>query len=170
MKKNILTFITVSAIIFSACAQQKKTTASKATGDKTKNAVSNLEQVAMERTPCFGTCPAYRIEVNKDGHVKYTSWSNTKYEGTYEKDFDPAKVATLFNRFEKYKVDTCQAEYQMMIADIPGINYHFKYKSKEISISNANFGPDFLSELGGEVDKFAQVDGTWKKTAEAGQN
>lgn len=168
MKKNILAFITATAIIFSACAQQKKTTGAKAT-NTAKSKTSNIEQLVMERTPCFGTCPAYRVEVNKNGHVKYISWSHTKYEGVYEKDFDAARVANLFREFDKYRVDTCQAEYQMMIADVPGVNYYFKRNGKETYISNAHFGPEFLNALSAKVDEFAQVDATWKKTAEAGQ-
>lgn len=166
MKKKLLTFITISAIIFSACAQQKKATASKASA--TKAAATKIEQVAMERTPCFGTCPAYRIEINKNGHAKYTSMHYTEYEGVYEKNFDAAQVAILFKEFESYKVDTCKEEYNNMIADVPGLNYYIKYAKKTTTISNAHFGPDFLSELSKKVDEFAKVDGTWKKTGESG--
>lgn len=168
MKKNILTFITISAIFFSACAQQKNATKGQK-NVKVQASASNLEQVVMERTPCFGTCPAYRVEINKNGKVIYTSWSNTKYEGVYEKNFDAGEVAALFSQFDKYKVDTCNVEYNNIIPDVPGINFHFKYKGKEKSIHNAHFGPEFIGQLAAETDKFSQINDTWKKTAEAGQ-
>lgn len=166
MRKNIISFVAVSALIFSACAQQKKTTASaKATNTKTTS--NGIEKIVMERTPCFGTCPSYRFELNKNGKAIFTSWHYTTYEGVYEKQYEPAKVADLFKQFESYKVDTCSNNYESMLQDMPGINFHFTYKGKESSIMNAHFGPGFLNMLSKEVDTFSQVDGTWKKTADA---
>lgn len=168
MKKNILSFVTVTVIIFSACAQQKKATASK-TAVETKKSTPAIEQVVMERTPCFGTCPAYKLEVNKSGKVVFTSWSNTKAEGVFEKTFEPGKVQELFAQFEKKQVDTCKEEYDNMIPDVPGVNFYFKYDNGiETRISNAHFGPEFLQHLALATDKFSGVDDTWEKTAEAG--
>lgn len=167
MKKNILSFIAVSVLIFSACAQQKKTTSKVSTATTTTNAI---QQIVMERTPCFGTCASYRLEINKDGKVIFTSWAFTKYEGTYEKNFAPAEVTKLFRQFEAHKVDTCSEEYQSLIQDMPGINFNFRYKDKETKITNAHFGPEFLNMLSKEADAFSQVDGSWKKTADAKKN
>ena len=165
MKKNILSFIAVSVlIIFSACAQQKKTTSKVSTATPATKAI---QQLVMERTACFGTCPAYRLEINKDGKVIFTSWHFTKYEGVYEKSFAPAEVSKLFRQFESYKVDTCSEEYFNQIQDMPGVNYYFTYKDKKSKIINAHFGPDFLNMLSKETDAFSQVDESWKKTADA---
>lgn len=168
MKKNILSFVLLSVLIFSACAQQKKTTnnasVKSASGKKSTN---NIEQIAMERTPCFGTCQAYRLEVNKNGHVKFISRHFTKYEGTYEKDFPVDKVNNLFNSFAAHKVDTCQEEYTSMIQDVPGVMFYITRKNGEQTIKNAHFGPAFLKTLALEVDSFYTVDETWKKTADA---
>lgn len=166
MRKNILSFIALVVIIFSACAQQKKTTASKATNTK-KAVESSIQQIVMDRTACFGTCPTYRLEVNKDGKVIFKSWAFTEYEGTYEKKFAPEKVAALFKQFDDYKVDTCAEEYTSLIADVPGIMYYIQYPKKEKKIMNAHFGPEFLNMLAKETDDNFKVDDTWTKTAEA---
>lgn len=164
MKKNLLSFIVVVAVIFSACAQQKKTTKSQASlVKKTANAIQSM---AMERTPCFGNCPAYRLEIYRDGLVKFKSWSDTEYEGEYEKKFDAAKVAELFTQFEEHRVDTCAEAYESLIQDVPGINYYFTYMDREQKIMNAHFGPKYLTLMAEETDKHFKVDATWTKTAD----
>ncbi len=164
MKKNILSFIVVVAIIFSACAQQKKTTKSSVV--KTKSANSAIQFIAMERTACFGTCPAYRLEIYKDGLVKYDGWSSVEYDGLYQKQFDPVKVAALYKEFEQYPVDTCAEMYESLIQDLPGINFYFTYKGREQKIINAHFGPGYLMQLANEADSFSKVDNTWTKLEE----
>lgn len=159
--KNILSLLTAGVILMSACAQQKKTTSKAETG-------SQIQELAMERTACFGQCPAYRVEIKKDGSVKYTGRHFTEYTGTYEIKTDPKKVAELFKSFDKYRVDTCQKSYDNKIPDLPGLIYQITYSgNKQQEIMNAHFGPDFLKQLGKEVDEFAKVDDTWTKTADA---
>lgn len=152
------------AAIFSACAQQKKTTASKAS--VVKKTSNSIQSMAMERTPCFGNCPAYRLEIYKNGLVKFKSWSDTEYEGEYEKKFDPAKVVELFTQFEEHRVDTCAEAYESLIQDVPGINYYFTYMGREQKIMNAHFGPRYLVRLAEETDGYFKVDATWTKTAD----
>lgn len=166
MKKSILGVIAISVLIFSACAQQKKTTKGKTAPTESKK-TNAIERLVMERTACFGTCPAYKIIINKDGHTTYISRFYTEYEGTFEKDLDPKQTAELFNTFEGYRLDTCQKEYKSLVQDLPGIIYELKFEGgKEHRIVRAEFGPEFLKDLARKVDEFVQVDDSWKKTAE----
>ena len=67
MKKTILSIVTLSLLIFGACAQQKKTADKKEVKSATASKVAEEEilQIAMERTPCFGSCPHYRETVDE---------------------------------------------------------------------------------------------------------
>lgn len=163
MKKNLLSFIVLTAVIFSACAQQKKTTKSKVVK---AGAAPSIQFLAMERTACFGTCPAYRLEIYKDGKVKFDGWSFVEYEGWYGKQLDPAGVAELYRQFEAYQVDTCAEVYESMIQDMPGINFYFTYKGREQKVINAHFGPRYFMQLADDVDNFARIDSTWTKLEE----
>lgn len=158
MKKNLLSFIVLVAVIFSACAQQKKTTKS-----KKANGSPAIEFLAMERTACFGSCPAYRLEIYKDGTVKYDGWTSVEFEGPYQKKFDAAKVAALYKQFEQYPIDTCSEMYESLIQDLPGINFYFTYKGKEQKVINAHFGPHYFIDLANTADSFSKVDNTWTK-------
>lgn len=150
MKKNITGFAILLMIALAACAQQKTTTAS--------STVSNSKQskgytyLKMHRTACFGKCPSYAIELNSNGTVAYTGYGDVKYIGTYTRQMNESKVNALLDEAYKYRIDTCQENYRLMIADIPGINYEYTYKGEKHQIRHAHFGPDFLQKLAKDID------------------
>lgn len=76
----------------------------------------------MHRTACFGKCPTYSLDINKNGSVTYTSVRFTKFEGIYTKKFPIDKVKNIFLQINLLKLDTCKNEYEQMIADLPGLN------------------------------------------------
>lgn len=47
------------------------------------NVDSNL-LVSFQRTPCFGKCPAYKMEIFKDGRAKYQGIANIPRVGSHE--------------------------------------------------------------------------------------
>jgi hypothetical protein len=165
----------ITALLFviaiSACAQTKSTTKTTATTTKTtktkvaKNAPA-ISYLAMNRTACFGKCPAYKVEVYSDGLVRYSSQMFTEYEGVYEKNVGAAKAQAVLSLYSKNRVDTCQGDYKNIIPDIPGLVYEFKYGKTTKKIYNAHFGPEFLQTNAGKVDEIAKVDNTWKKVAD----
>lgn len=167
MKKNILSIVLICIVMVSACAQQKKTTTKAETSTTTKK-TNDITYIRMERTPCFGQCPFYSIELTANGTVTYTGRQFTEYSGIYQKEISADKVAALFKKFQEKNVDTCSEEYTSMIADVPGLVYEIKYAGKEQSqqILNAHFGPHYLKEFSYEIDKIGQPDDSWKKIGE----
>lgn len=190
MKIKIVSIIVLSAAIFIACKSQKNvaqssdnapkerltasastTQTANVTSKSDKKRRNSIEQIAMNRSACMGTCPVYKVEVNKSGKVTYYGMSFVDYKGTYEKIFAKDRVAGLFSQFMQYKVDTCSEDYESMIADVPGVYYQITYSSGDKQkINNAHFGPEFLKTLSFEVDSFAKVDASWKKVADAEDN
>lgn len=187
MKRKVLSFIAISAIAFGACAGQKKTAQTGAGTPATKmeakdgntSLVATSEKsepkeivnLAMERTACFGTCPVYRVEMNSDGLVTYTGRYYTEYEGVYTKQYSAKDAEELFSKFEKHRVDTCSAEYNSLLQDVPGVYYYIDYNDKtEQTIANAHFGPVFLKDLSNEMDKYSKVDDSWTKIADKKQD
>lgn len=183
MKRIIPVFI-ATTLILTACAQQKKATDSTAASNNNETAVVTttakaakiniateenkrgaIEQIAMERTACFGTCPVYRIEVNKDGSLIYIGRHYVDHEGTYRNKVSTSKVDELFKQFREYRIDTCSEEYNSLIQDVPGVYYYITYENSndQQEIRNAHFGPEFLKRLSFEVDSFAKVDNSWDK-------
>ncbi|OSZ78428.1 hypothetical protein CAP35_09300 [Chitinophagaceae bacterium IBVUCB1] len=154
MKKYISVIISVILITLTACAQKKSTKTS---------AISYLK---MERTACFGRCPAYMVEVYKNGLVRYTGRQFTEYTGVYEYNIGSKKAQDLFKQFAEKRVDTCKEYYEAYIADLPGLNYGFTINGKQKEIMNAPFGPKYLQLLSGEVDKVSTPGVGWKKVGD----
>jgi hypothetical protein len=123
----------------------------------------SINKVSMHRTACFGKCPTYSLEINKNGSVTYTSIRFTKFEGIYTKKFSIDKVKNIFLQVNLLKLDTCQNEYEQIIADLPGLNFNIDYTNAKKQIVNAHFGPKFLKRLAMNIDKEFSIDSTWKK-------
>jgi hypothetical protein len=154
MKKYLLSLFVLCLIVFAACAATKKG----------RHPGSGVTYVKMMRTPCFGKCPYYSLEIYSDGRIRYSGIKFTEHQGVYEKNVGAAKAREVLREFQTYRVDTCSAEYFNRITDIPGINYTVKMNGKSKEIRNAHFGPAFLKDLAKDMDKLGAVDNSWKKT------
>jgi hypothetical protein len=58
-------------------------------------AVSADSRISMERRPCFGTCPVYRVEIAADGTVTFTGERFVETTGTASSTIRPAAAAAL---------------------------------------------------------------------------
>lgn len=168
MKKTIIGALALVLVVFGACAEQKKgTKKAKANATTSGSNTTSIKSVSIHRTMCFGKCPDYFLTLSSDGKATYMGRKFAPYQGTYEKQFDAAKVQALFKEFERYKIDTCREEYEYM-PDIAGLIYEINYTNgREQTIKNANtpFAPKYLIGLSEQMDALAPIDGTWKKTA-----
>ncbi|HTN46686.1 MAG TPA: DUF6438 domain-containing protein [Flavipsychrobacter sp.] len=157
MKKNLFIIVPVLILALTACAQTKKSTS------KAKKQM-DLEYVSMKRTACFGRCPVYAIELYKDGTLKYHGINFVDDSGVYQKKISIAAAEKMLDKFRQYRIDTCKEQYDLLIADLPGIFYEYTIAGTEHKISNANWGPEFLKELATDMDSLAGTSRRgWKK-------
>jgi hypothetical protein len=54
-----------------------------------------IEQVTLERTVCFGMCPAYRVTISSDGIVRFEGKSDVKVRGIRTKRIDAKALREL---------------------------------------------------------------------------
>lgn len=162
MKKNSLSILLICIIAFAACAGQKKTT----NHAGQKNAAIDMQYAQMWRSACFGHCPEYKIEVYKDGLVRYTGIRFVTDSGIYEKNIGTEKAAELLGLFVTYRVDTCKENYENIIPDLPGLGYTLRYNGKQKNIRNASFGPTFLAFIAKQWDSKIRIDTTWEKVSQ----
>jgi len=122
----------------------------------------------MRRSGCYGRCPIYEVRVTSDGVVRYTGERFTDKLGVYEKNVGAARAQALLRFADSLRVDTAAAEYEMMVADLPGVRFTFVRADASVqAVNNAHFGPRYFVRIAAEVDSMAQVDFTWKKVADA---
>jgi hypothetical protein len=51
--------------------------------------------VSLERAPCFGTCPVYRLTISRSGLVRFTGIRYTAHVGDTTAQIPPARVDSL---------------------------------------------------------------------------
>lgn len=162
MKKNILSISIICIIVFIACVSPKQTKQ----GTAVKKSEVIISYAQMWRSACFGRCPEYKIEVYKEGLIRYTGMRFAKDSGIYEKNVGTEKAAELLGLFSTYRADTCKDNYENIIPDLPGLTYVLTINNKNKTIRNASFGPDFLPFIAKQWDAEIHVDKTWKRVSE----
>lgn len=102
-----LQVILVSLIALSC--KSNKNTASKGSEDDTKSGRDTVVVVvekpavqkdslliALEKTPCFGRCPVYKVRVYKSGFATYEGLNFTEKLGMYSSHFTEDEIARIF--------------------------------------------------------------------------
>lgn len=133
-------------------------------GKKKSRNGKELVSIGIHRTVCFGKCPDYKIEMDRNGNVTYTGMRFTDDTGIFKKNIGKAKAKEIFDMCEKYRIDTCREMYENQIPDLPGLNFTLKWAKKKKTIYHAGFGPVFLQEIAAAMDEVGKkTDNTWKK-------
>jgi len=59
--------------------------------------------IRLERTHCYGNCPAYTVTIHGDGRVEYAGKDNVKMKGTRAGRADPGTIKALVAEFSRAK-------------------------------------------------------------------
>jgi hypothetical protein len=83
----------VLAVILAACTGQE---ADSPSGDAVPSSISALDSIALERTPCFGRCPVYRLRIAGTGAVHFESASaSDTLDATFSDSIPPSAAGAL---------------------------------------------------------------------------
>ena len=63
--------------------------------------LATVPVITLERTVCFGTCPAYKLTIYSDGKVEYEGEEFVKQKGKAEGRITEAELKELVREFEK---------------------------------------------------------------------
>lgn len=159
--KRIVALIIMTAVLVpvaDACWWKRKR-------KKKLKANHEVVSVGIHRTVCFGSCPDYTIDVNKNGTVTYTANRFTPDTGIFVKTISKEKAREIIGLVEKYRADTCREMYENRIPDLPGLNVKINFHRNSKTIYSANFGPKFLTEIATEIDEVGKKTDNegWKK-------
>jgi hypothetical protein len=75
--------------------------------------------IALERTGCYGSCPAYRVEVGGDGSVTYRGGAFVDVEGEHRYSVPVDEVAKLVDGMRRSDLWSLNPEYQAGVTDSP---------------------------------------------------
>ena len=147
----------VAALALFACSTPKPPPSSDAT------------RISLERGPCFGTCPIYKVEIKGDGSVTYTGERFVKITGEQHAQISREEVSALVAKFEKADFFSLKDEYTAPVTDLPTytLSVSFSGRNKTVTDYGGRMAdmPAVVTELENEVDRVAGTD-QWVKGGE----
>ena len=140
-------------ILFSACRSTEKAALS-----------SNL-LFSIEKGPCFGTCPQYKVEVYADGNAYYYGHQNVDKIGEYKVYLPASLLKQMKEELAQSNLATLDTAYvNKYLTDFPAIDLYFDLKQgrKHIHIFHEQ-PPSEIDRLLHLIDGFEQSI-NWKNT------
>lgn len=125
---------------------------------------SSTFEITLERTPCFGFCPAYTVRVNQEGSVSFTGQSYTRHDGkTITYKVPSSEASKLWQKVINLDFFQLKNEYvDNRITDIP--SFTITVKSGTYMKSVKTYGlegtvPKFLIDLSRDIDNSLATQG-----------
>lgn len=75
--------------------------------------------ISFERTPCFGTCKAYRVHVYRSGHATYEGRAHVDLMGHATGRVDRAVIERIVQRAEAIGFSRLDDVYDSPVTDLP---------------------------------------------------
>jgi Domain of unknown function (DUF6438) len=116
-------------------------------------------RIGLQRTACFGTCPAYSVEIAGDGGVTYNGERCVAQKGTHTAHIAPEAVRGLVDQFRKVRFFALPAQYSASVTDLPSFTTSIRFDG--VSHSVGDYGgtmigmPQAVRDLEDAVDKTA---------------
>jgi len=129
------------------------------------------DQITLERGPCFGSCPMYKLTIKSDGTVTFEGKRFTKTIGTADGKISQSDFRALVSEFEKIDYFSLADAYTpgtkqcgQVMTDMPSANTSIKVKGKSKSVAHYHGcrGEGALARLTALEDKIDAVVGTQK--------
>lgn len=78
-----------------------------------------VKRIVLERTPCFGDCPAYRLTLANDGSAIYEGRMFVEREGVFLGELSLEAFAMLAFATERIGFGSLRASYSAEVTDMP---------------------------------------------------
>jgi hypothetical protein len=86
----------------------------------------NAPLLTYERTMCFGSCPAFKLDIQADGHVYFNGRAHTKPLGKYRAQWPESDLQKLAQTAANLRLDKKAGTYDNpMIMDLPSTRLRF---------------------------------------------
>ncbi|NBW06904.1 MAG: hypothetical protein EBR82_02630 [Caulobacteraceae bacterium] len=117
--------------------------------------------ITLERTSCFGTCPAYVVVIHGDGAVDYCGRAFVKATGWRRSRIEPAKVEALLRQFRDADFFSLNDSYVAPITDNPsyvvGVEVGSQRKKVEDYVGDQAGMPASVTRLEDAIDAAANT-------------
>jgi hypothetical protein len=122
------------------------------------NTVQESLFLTMERTPCFGRCPNYKITIMNTGKVFYNGIKDTEKIGQYTKVLSAKQLAEIQTKMDEINLFEMNNKYDSNITDIPAVALFVIYKGTKNKIFDRYGAPKELKEFEKLIDSIVMDD------------
>lgn len=157
------------ALLLTACGSKSSDTP---TTPPTPTPSDSPVVATLEREPCFGFCPVYKVAVHADGTVKYEGIRSVKTKGEATGSIGAEGVEQLHAAFAAADYFNLQDEYvRMEITDLPYANTSYTKDGRSKAVrhyAGDRTAPEALTKLEQEIDRIVNIE-QWIGTDEERQ-
>ena len=97
---SVFIFALILVVAASACAPASTLPGEPSAIPTTENSDADL-LITLERTPCHGTCPVYKLTISGNGEVIYEGHNFVAVEGEQTESLSPTQIQDLVTAFEQ---------------------------------------------------------------------
>lgn len=116
----------------------------------------------LERTACFGTCPAYRVTVYSDGKLEYAGEAFVKFKGPRTAKLSAKQLAELAQAFKDADYFALADAYvKREWTDNPTCNTSFNQGGRRKAVAHYHgdhSAPAKLTALENRIDQIIQIE------------
>jgi len=142
----IITLIVIALFAFNACKSTDAST-SKESKDIAKVEVKEDFKLYIERTPCYGSCPTFKLTVDAKGNVDYEGIRFVDNIGKYTKSLSKKKVQELVYTIETGDFWSFKDKYDGQVTDLPAVITECTHDGKTKKVYNRYEAPKGLRDL-----------------------
>ncbi len=122
--------------------------------------------MGLKRSACYGSCPAYSVEVNGNGEVEFNGESNVLVTGRHRGSISKQLVRDLVTYFERADYFSLKDEYAASVTDLPTYTTCIEFDGRKKSVKDyggASVGmPRSVQDLERAIDEFTGTE-KWVK-------
>ena len=112
-------WVLVFSMALPACAQKKQPRKSKAATAVAVAPRQTAPVLVFQRTPCYGTCPAYTATIFADGRVEYDGQRFVPILGKHTLKLPVATVNQLLSEAKRINFNALDERYSYSTSDLP---------------------------------------------------
>jgi hypothetical protein len=120
--------------------------------------LTDTDFVELQRSVCYGPCPAYTVRISADGRVTWNGESSVLIKGDASKTIPAAQAKNLIERFRTPEFWSLCDHYWQMVTDSATYKTTASIggNSKQVSDYDDS-APEFLRTLDGQIDLAADT-------------
>ena len=154
---ELIPLLLFTAIMLDACSASRQPARKEKKESNTESKIASRDSLyaSIERTPCFGRCPTYKLRIYQSGYATYEGIRFVEKEGIYETHFTKDELKQIADKAKEIGYFDLDDEYDSPVTDFPSTITSLNKGGNKKSIKNRHHGPDILRNYEKFLDELA---------------